>query len=246
MIEFLKGIFFSRTCLLCGENLTESKEQIFCPKCRLEYEKLKRRPCDICGKPHGICSCLPTKLAGKVERAIHLFAYDEEISKTIIFTMKRRRLAPLFSFLGKELASRLDVTAQTEITFAPRKPKSVREYGFDQAKCLAEEIGKSLELPVVRLFRHAHHSALQKELGAEERAENAEKSYTLCRLKEKKQGNLIIVDDVMTTGSTMSKLVELAREAGYEKITVVCVAHTVWKGKDHEREAFEMSSETEI
>ncbi len=246
MIEFLKGIFFSRKCLLCGEQIIESKEQVFCPKCRLEYEKLKRRPCGICGKPHGICSCMPPKLAGKVERAVHLFAYDDALSKTIIFTMKRRELAPLFAFLGKELASRLGETANTEITFAPRKPKSVREYGFDQAKCLAEEIGKGLQLPTITLFRHAHHSALQKELDAEERAENAEKSYALCRLKEKKQGNLIIVDDVMTTGSTMSKLVDLAKEAGYEKITVVCVAHTTWKGKGHEREAFEISSKTEI
>ena len=224
-------MFFVRKCLLCGEILTESKEDVFCPKCRLEYEKLKRRPCRVCGKPQSVCSCLPEKLKHEVAWAVHLFAYDDPLSKTIIFTLKRRDFKPLQVFLGEELASLFGDVAEYEITFAPRKPKSVREYGFDQAEALARVISDEKNVPLADIFTHARRSELQKNLNAEARAENAEKSYALQRSFTREREKLIIVDDVMTTGSTMAKLVSLAKEAGYKEIATVCVARTV-----HEKE----------
>ena len=224
-------MFFVRKCLLCGEILTESKEDVFCPKCRLEYEKLKRRPCRVCGKPQSVCSCLPEKLKHEVAWAVHLFAYDDPLSKTIIFTLKRRDFKPLQVFLGEELASHIGDIAEYEITFAPRKPKSVREYGFDQAEALARVISDEKNVPLADIFTHARRSELQKNLNAEARAENAEKSYALQRSFTREREKLIIVDDVMTTGSTMAKLVSLAKEAGYKEIATVCVARTV-----HEKE----------
>ncbi len=231
MIEYFKRLFFVRKCLLCGEILTESKEDVFCPKCRLEYEKLKRRECHTCGKPQSVCKCLPKKLKNEVVWAVHLFAYEDSLSKTIIFTLKRRDFKPLQVFLGEELASLFGDVSEYEITFAPRKPKSVREYGFDQAEALASVIAKQKEIPFADMFTHARKSELQKNLSATERAENAEKSYALHRHFTRERDKLIIVDDVMTTGSTMAKLVSLAKEAGYKEIATVCVARTV-----HEKE----------
>ena len=231
MIEFFKRMFFVRKCLLCGEILTESKEDVFCPKCRLEYEKLKRRPCRACGKPQSVCSCLPEKLKHEVAWAVHLFAYDDPLSKTIIFTLKRRDFKPLQAFLGKELASLFGDVADYDITFAPRKPKSVREYGFDQAEALARVIADEKHVPLVDIFTHARKSELQKNLSAAERAENAEKSYALQKSFVRERDKLVIVDDVMTTGSTMAKLVSLTKEAGYKEIAVIYVARTV-----HEKE----------
>ena len=231
MIELWKNLFFVRKCLLCGEILTESKEGVFCPKCRLEYEKLKRRPCRACGKPQSACGCMPDKLKHEIAGAVHLFAYDDPFSKTVIFTLKRRDFKPLQVFLGEELASLFGDIAEYEITFAPRKPKSVREYGFDQAEALARVISDEKNVPLADIFTHARRSELQKNLNAEARAENAEKSYALQRSFTREREKLIIVDDVMTTGSTMAKLVSLAKEAGYKEIATVCVARTV-----HEKE----------
>ena len=231
MIELWKNLFFVRKCLLCGEILTESMEGVFCPKCRLEYEKLKRRPCRACGKPQSACGCMPDKLKHEVAWTVHLFAYDDPLSKTVIFSLKRRDFKPLQVFLGEELASLFGDVAEYEITFAPRKPKSVREYGFDQAEALARVISDEKNVPLADIFTHARRSELQKNLNAEARAENAEKSYALQRSFTREREKLIIVDDVMTTGSTMAKLVSLAKEAGYKEIATVCVARTV-----HEKE----------
>ncbi len=232
MIEFLKSLFFARRCLFCGGSLGETKEQVFCPKCRLEYEKMKRRACPSCGRAHRLCTCVPEKLKGKVTSARHLFAYGDADSKKLIFTLKERDYRPLQKFLGAELAALFPELCDHDITYAPRKPKSVAEYGFDQAERLAEALGDHLSLPLIELFSHAKRSKLQRELDAGGRAENAEKSYTLQKKYERTSPHLLIIDDVMTTGSTLSRLVDLAKEAGYDRVSVVTVAQTV-----HEKEA---------
>ena len=231
MIEFLKRLLFVRKCLFCGELLVETKEDVFCPKCRLEYEKMKRRTCSICGKPHEKCACMPMKLKPLADSAVHLFAYEDSYSKTLVFRLKRKDCRPLQLFLGKELAKCLSDVSGYAVTYAPRTQQSVRKYGFDQAKALARVIEEEHGIPLVEPFLHAIFSKLQKNLNAEERSENAEKSYTLKKRFVREHDHLILVDDVMTTGSTMAKLVSLAKEAGYQTVTVVCVAMTV-----HERE----------
>ena len=160
---------------------------------------------------------------------MHLFAYESALSKTLIFSLKRKNLATLQNFLSAALAERLCACdlADYTVTFAPRKPKSVREYGFDQAEILASGVADALGLPFEDVFKHAHFSKLQKELRANERAENAEKSYTLRAGVRPETRGLLIIDDVMTTGSTLAVLTALAKDAGYEKVAVACVAKTV-------------------
>ena len=216
--------------MICGTVLPDADQKTpFCPKCFLEYEKLGRELCTKCGKKEKECRCVPFSLRKQVSFSVHLFAYQSELSKTIIFALKRKNLSTLQNFLAAELAARLssyDLSDYT-VTYAPRKPKSVREYGFDQAEILAKGVAKQLSLPFDDIFQHAHFSALQKELNAKERAENAEKSYSLRSDVRPETKNLLIVDDVMTTGSTLATLVRLAKEAGYENVAVACLAKTI-------------------
>ena len=230
MIDFLKGIFFVRKCMLCGEVLPDAeKSTAFCPKCLLEYEKLGRAVCEKCGNREKECDCLPSVLKNQIAFSAHLFAYERELSKTLIFALKRKNLSALQHFLSLELSKRLSVYGLSDytVTFAPRKPKSVREYGFDQAEILAKGVAENLNLPYEAIFAHAHFSKLQKELNAKERAENARQSYRLKKEISPETRGLLIIDDVTTTGSTLSVLVSLAKSAGYEKIAVACVAKTV-------------------
>ena len=205
------------------------KDTAFCPKCLLEYEKLGRAVCEKCGKRERECVCIPEKLRGTLSFSAHLFAYESVLSKQIVFALKRKNLSVLQNFLAAELAKRLsfyDLSDYT-VTFAPRKPKSVREYGFDQAEILANGVASILDLPMEEIFKHARFSKLQKKLNAKERAENAEKSYALCADIVPETRGLLIIDDVMTTGSTLAVLTALAKDAGYEKVAVACVAKTV-------------------
>ena len=241
MIEFLRGLLFVRKCIFCGGVLIDSADSVFCPKCRLEYEKLKRRPCKLCGKPQTLCRCMPEKLTGeRPVSAVHLFEYDGELPQRILYLLKRKNLRALQRFLSDELADAVSCLLDGDfedcrMTFAPRSPKSIRLYGFDQAEALCCGIADRLDIPMTKIFRHARRSQQQKTLSTAERGENAEKSYELCRGLPRPSARLIIIDDVVTTGSTAAKLVRLAREAGYAEIVIASVARTPYR-KQEKRE----------
>lgn len=238
MIEFFKRLLFVPKCILCGEVLTDSEDAVFCPKCRLEYEKLKRRPCKLCGKPQPFCRCMPERLSreGPVT-AVHLMEYREEFSHRILSLFKKKNLRALQKFLSRELADAVfgvldEKGGEYQVTSVPRSPKNRRLYGFDQSEILCREISDRLNLPAVKIFRHVRGSRQQKTLDTAERGQNAEKSYELCLPMPAGGDGLVIVDDVVTTGSTAARLVRLAREAGYSEIVVASVARTPYRRQE--------------
>lgn len=232
MNNFLKGLFFVRKCIVCGKALPDAdRDTVFCDDCFGEYEKLCRDICPHCGRMEHACRCVPGKLRGSVGFAAHLFTFHDPLSRTIVYTAKLKNLKALQRFLASELAGLIEgATGENlsdfTVTFAPRKPRSVRIYGFDQAEVLARLCAERLQLPFVRMFRHARFSKLQKRLNVKEREINADKSYFLREDFVRETDKLLILDDVMTTGSTLSALIALAKSAGFSEVSVVCIAKT--------------------
>ena len=232
MIKRLKQLFFVRTCLGCGRALPDAiDDTVFCPDCFQRYMELKSEECIHCEKRADACRCLPKNLRGKVFWSAHLFSYYDQFSKRIIFTLKMKNYMPLQHFLAKELADLImeatgGALSDYTVTFAPRKPGSICVYGFDQAKILAKLTALRLGLPMENLFRHARFSKIQKRLNAVERKKNAVRSYSLRDRVCRKTDKLLIFDDIITTGSTLSTLISLAETMGFREIAVVSVAKT--------------------
>ena len=225
----LINLIFPKKCVFCGEF---TGGEAFCPVCAAKYEQMKLMRCRHCGEAHSLCRCRPEKLWGeKKVRARHLFAYDGDMAKVLIYKLKRKNLSSLQNFFGTELALliRQELRRGEEyiITYAPRAIRSVREYGFDQAELLAKAASKSFGFPMEEVFeRECGADREQKKLGKEARAENAKSAFLLCKDAEVEGKTLIIIDDVTTTGSTAARLCELALGAGAESIVFISVAKT--------------------
>jgi competence protein ComFC len=232
MNDFLKRLFFVRKCIVCERTLPDADEDtVFCEDCYREYQKLCRDICPICDQTERECRCVPRKLRGKIGFAAHLFAYHDTLSRKLVYSFKLKNYPFLQRFMAKELADLVrEVTngalSDYTVSFAPRKPKSVRVYGFDQSKVLAELAARNLGLPFEEIFAHARFSRLQKRLNIGEREINADRSYFLHEDFVRRTDKLLIFDDVMTTGSTLSALIALADAAGFREISVVCIAKT--------------------
>ncbi|NRB73896.1 MAG: ComF family protein, partial [Verrucomicrobiales bacterium] len=106
----------------------------------------------------------------------------------------------------------------------PLHPKRLRERGFNQSREIAVEMMRcappGIELEMCDLLRRTRHTVRQAQLDREDRLRNPDgafelKSYRLVkRLEdEEKELNLLLVDDVMTTGSTVSECASVLREA---------------------------------
>ncbi|MBQ9745285.1 MAG: ComF family protein [Clostridia bacterium] len=222
------SLIFPRRCAGCGE----FAEGVFCELCAAKYEQIKRVPCRRCGAAHSLCRCKPEKLAG--ERGVstrHLFAFEGETARSLVYKLKRKNLSALQKFFAAECASliREEMRRGEEyiVTYVPRAKKSVREYGFDQAQILAREAAKALGLPAAELFlRERGADVQQKTLGAKEREQNAACAYTLCEDADAAGKTVVILDDVTTTGSTAKSLCRLAYEAGAKRVLLVTVAKT--------------------
>ena len=227
IIDAFLNLIFPRTCVGCGANAEARFGYVLCRRCGEEYEKLKTEPCESCGLAQTKCRCRPTASGPARVKYVHLIKYDGDLSKKIIFALKKQNRAVLRRFLAKELAEALwSVKGKIDVSYAPRSPSSVREYGFDQSQLLAREVSKLVGGRFVGLFRHRRGGTEQKELGLSARASNAADSYELNDRAFFDADTLLIVDDVITSGNTTGVLCELAGIAGVENIVVLTVAKT--------------------
>lgn len=111
------------------------------------------------------------------------------------------------------------------VTWAPLSKKRLRERGFDQAELLARELGRRLELPVFPTLKKVRHTGPQSDLkdGAARRA-NALNAYALLPGAGVEGKKLLLVDDVVTSGATLSECARLLRQAGAEAVYCLTLA----------------------
>ena len=159
----LINLIFPKKCAACGEFTGEA---VLCNVCAAKYEQIKRVPCKRCGTAHSLCRCKPERLWGcKRASCRHLFAFEGEMAKGLIYKLKRKNLSSLQKFFARECASLIKEEMRRGeeyvVTYAPRAKKSVREYGFDQAEILAREASKLLSL--------SHRMLFEREKGEDKR-----------------------------------------------------------------------------
>ncbi len=163
------------------------------------------------------------------------FYYDIEglddliVSSTYAGIM--RRLIIDFKFKGKlsygEIISEIMIEKLLEknlsevvLTFVPMHPRRERERGYNQSKILAETIAKKLDLKCQEVFEKVKDTKFQVGLKKDQRQENLKNAFAVKKAPEE----IIIVDDVITTGTTISELVGVAKASGIKKVTALIAA----------------------
>lgn len=202
-----------------------------CPGCRQEgqlicancWHRLERRRSEPAGVPIGLLSPLPEGIAqlewcasftGVARAALHALKYDGE----------RRLAAPL----GRLLADRwrrVGLGGQLLVP-VPVHPARRRERGFDQAELLATAAGRELSLPVVTALVRRERTEAQHSLGRDARARNVGHAFVAPRgMVAAVRGRwVVLIDDVMTTGATISGCAAALAEAGTMAVSALTVA----------------------
>lgn len=213
------------SCILCGRPLAlEAASQPLCPACLSLLRPIQGPACPRCGK--GLISeagpCM--RCRGKswsFDEARPLFAYRGEAAG-LIAAYKfggRRSLSGFFASLAaREVQARWPGRPIVPVPFRSRK---IRERGWDQV----EEIARRLERGGMRVMRILERlpSGEQKKLGLEDRFENARRAY---RLKGGAlvPGELVLLDDVFTTGATAEACARELKEGGARAVAFLSIA----------------------
>ncbi len=251
----IKNLFFVPACVGCGERLSPISEDsaidhgrsFFCKKCMAKWQREREEMCDVCSNPASLCTCRPyPKIMDQPFLPIICY-YDqdrEKLRNRMILYMKSNMNAELFYYTAYELYSplhRLLLTVEADInncifTWIPRTKRALRKNRFDQGEILCQRLAGLFGRKAVRLFDRAG-GGYQKELDKKERRVNADSSIRLCSdsispfkrqgLDELVQGKtVIIVDDVITTGATAGKGIELLKKAGAAQVLACALAQT--------------------
>jgi ComF family protein len=151
--------------------------------------------------------------------------FDSEL-RTIIHTLKYEDRARLGFFLELKLGERLStirIQHVDGIVPAPLHFVKFRERGYNQAEWIAKGLGEALILPVwSSLIKRVKYTVSQTTLDRQERVENLNRAFLLK--KNVIDQGILIVDDVITTGSTISSMATVFKNAGAKMIFAVTLA----------------------
>ena len=218
------ALIYPQRCAECSD----FTENALCDKCFRKLKYLTSYTCVKCGKPLGNCIC--KGLSSSVERCISVFGFEDPCVSSLIYKLKSKGTKINSDFLSKSLAEKVqkeygDIKFDY-VTYVPVTRRQHSKNGFDHAEILAKTISKELSVPFLKSPILKKNRVKQKYLDIENRRKNAPKMFKL-RLNSKASGNILLIDDVMTTGNTFSVCAELLKRVGADKIYCASVATAV-------------------
>ena len=157
------------------------------------------------------------------------FAVYEDVASKIIKRFKyggkkycARYIAELM-ILNNDYFKDIDL-----ITFVPIGNKRRKERGFNQAKEIAQEISKILGVKIIDALEKIGNERHQAGLSQQERQKNLSGSFKLKSdiFSQIKGKNILIIDDVFTTGATLSECAKIIKEEKPKSVSALTFAKT--------------------
>lgn len=212
LLDDLLDLLFPPKCPFC-QSILETPADPVCPACQKSLPWLVgragERKVDF---TQGCCS--PLAYRGAVREAIHRYK----------FSGVRAYARPFGLLMAQCVQDRPEMAADL-VTWAPLSRKRRRERGYDQGELLARAMAKRLGLPAVPTLVKARHTQPQSGLdSAEARRANALGAYALLPGADVAGRHVLLADDVVTSGATLSECARTLLEAGAECVWCVTLA----------------------
>lgn len=217
-LRWLLDLLYPPKCMLCGR-LLESAVQPLCGRCGEdlpEYEGAARRV------PY-------------FERCAAPFFYEPPIREAILrfkFRGMESYADQFAQWMAVSVRDKLEGTYDL-ISWVPCSRRRRRKRGFDQAELLAKALAKELNVEAAcTLKKIRNNQAQSRTVGAAQRRANVMGVYRACAPECIAGRRILLVDDIITTGSTLSECGKTLRLAGSGDL--VCAAIAVTR-QDHEK-----------
>lgn len=197
-------------CIFCGKLLGDGEREV-CAACRASLPWVDVPPLRVKGADRCAAALW---YRGRVRESLHRYKFEG-----------RDFYAPAYGrLLAQCVRDRLG-TQFDLICWAPLSRKRRRQRGYDQAELLARALAAELDRPAAPLLRKVRDTAAQSSLeddGA--RAANAAGAYALADGAQARGKRVLLVDDIVTTGSTLASCARVLRDAGAEQVWAAALA----------------------
>lgn len=240
LLKFLKKFFtnflnsvYPPRCMSCNANVSSCHQ--FCEKCWSKIEFISEPYCHKCGLPHPVhylsnkdCeSC--NKLKPRFNQCKSVFRYSAVTNKLIKkfkfhdTTIYGQSFAQLIFKSARSL-----VEASDFLIAVPMYKKDLKVRKYNHAFLIARALSKlaSKKLLPDTLIKH-RQSLSQSGLTRSERLKNLEKAFSIAKNHDLIKGkNILLIDDVMTTGTTLNECSKVLKRAGAKRVIVLTVARS--------------------
>ncbi|MEI7792773.1 MAG: ComF family protein [Candidatus Berkelbacteria bacterium] len=228
--QVLLNIFYPKLCVSCGKY-----GQYLCAGCAGEIELLKTPTCFYCGKisPNGK-SCLNCRARMKTDlfAIIPAVRYDIGPMKEIIHQLKYCGVSELAEILAELIFQKiknLDFGKNIIIVPVPLNIKKKNIRGYNQAELLAKYLSDRLECDFADILVRCRNTASQTTLHRRERLLNLKSAFRCIDSNIIRGKTVLLIDDVATTGATLSECSNVLKESCAKKVIGVVAARNILK-----------------
>ena len=216
------------SCILCSNPINKTNTYSMCKSCFTNINFILDG-CVKCGKPiinysleeqhiEGCNYCLNKGFY--FDKVISCIEYTE-LSKKIVFGLKYNDKTYMSKYISQIMSEKLDLEniKFDYILFVPLHKKRMRKRGFNQAEKIAKNLSKLINIPVLDNIERIYNTERLYKLNKDEREKELKNVFVLKDSKhELKNKNILLVDDIFTTGTTVNEISKLLKLKNVNKV----------------------------
>jgi len=196
-------------CILCGFTCGDS---LLCSQCK---EQLKINYLNY-----------PLKDKGETFKCYSLGYYSYSIKK-LVLALKYEKNFYAGKLIGEYIGEFIKSSLKEDInimTFVPSSSEALKKRGFNQCEVICKTVSINVDIPYKGLLKKIKTTKDQIGLSTEERWENIKDSFTCINTKNIKGKNILLIDDVVTTGATAFYCASTLKKFGANEVYILTVA----------------------
>ena len=222
MLDELVALIVPPRCAACGAPSPRAG-LLLCAACRRALPWLADPRCPRCALPlpHRRARCPAAGAAYDAAWAAVAYAGS---ARQALHALKFSAARPLADLMAAQIAAAAPLNANAAVVAVPAHPARRRARGFDSAELIASALARRSGLPLVRALRRG--GAPSRQLGAS-RAARRDRAQLHFAVRERPPAEVVLVDDVHTTGATLDACARALRQAGSARVAAITWARTL-------------------
>lgn len=230
--DILTDFIFPPVCLFCGKLLSLGTRPLFCESCNKRFNAFEG-VCCRCGSSfvmkNGLPHCNTCRSARHpFDGVISSFFYSGGVRRAIIehkFDMNYNNAPTLSEKLSEIIEDLFPNMEQCLLIPVPSSRRRLHERGYDAVWEIAQEISDNTDIPIsTKLLKKRKDTPQQSTLTLRHRLRNIHGSFAVSDKMSVKDKNIILIDDVYTTGATTRECAKVLKRNGAAYVMIATVA----------------------
>jgi competence protein ComFC len=224
-------------CVACGRELQNAEQTGLCEKCFPSLPLTGSRVCEKCGVKIGGES----RHCERCSQNQHSFGQCRSVCE---FDGLARQMVHSLKFGGKRYLSQYMAHMMSEaykntdwdidaVTFVPMTERAQKKRGYNQAGLLSKRFCDIIDMPLKELLIKSKETDNQTTLSFRERQENIHKAFEIVDKNAVKGKNVLVIDDVKTTGATLDEIAAVLKKNGAKEVYGLTFASRTQKADLH-------------